>query len=314
MKKIILLAMQLFCTNLLAQNLLQNGSFDTNTDNWLKFYDDSTMVSSWINNDGNNQNGSIEIKNIFTMAGGYSAYYSEKISIVAGQKYKLSGFGKVIDTSQASDAGFFVRFFRDDGFEISSSEVKEIFNPAHDNWHFIESVVTAPMGAAFARVAIAVTVSTISQSEFAIARWDDLRFELFVETPNSFAMAPGHTALWYDPNQDGHGINVYLLADQRIIVIWYVYDNQGNPLWLLGVGTHDGVKATLDVTINTGAMFPPDFDSEDVNRVNWGQFNLQFTSCTQGLFKWDPLAGNGFTAGEMNIKRVISTFGLTCTE
>ena len=96
------------------------------------------------------------------------------------------------------------------------------------------------------------------------------------ELDQGFDFQAGHSALFYNPEQSGHGINVYMLDDNRIIVLWYVYDDQGNQVWLLGVGTHDGTKATLDVTFNDGAMFPPNFDSADVNTVTWGQFELEF--------------------------------------
>ena len=129
-----------------------------------------------------------------------------------------------------------------------------------------------------------------------------------------FAMQAAHSALWYNPEQSGHGLNVYMLADDRIIVIWYVYDDQGNQVWLLGVGTHDGIKATLDVTVTSGAMFPPDFNAGDVNSENWGQFELEFSGCNNGLFKWLPVAGNGYTAGEINVERLTATLGLTCSE
>jgi len=134
------------------------------------------------------------------------------------------------------------------------------------------------------------------------------------ELNENFELQAGHSALWYNPEQSGHGINVYMLADNRIIVLWYVYDDQGNQVWLLGVGTHDGTKATLDVTFNDGAMFPPDFDSADVNTVSWGQFELEFSGCNNGLFKWIPIVDNGFTAGETNVTRLTTSSGLTCTD
>ena len=129
-----------------------------------------------------------------------------------------------------------------------------------------------------------------------------------------FAMVAGHSALWFNPDENGHGINVYMLADQRVLVIWYVYDDLGMPLWLLGVGTHDGVKATLDVSIANGALFPPNFNADDVNLINWGQFELEFSGCNAGVFKWQPVDGNGFAAGETDIVRLNNTEGLSCSE
>ncbi len=125
-------------------------------------------------------------------------------------------------------------------------------------------------------------------------------------------MQPAHSGLWYDPEQNGHGINVYMLADNRILVIWYVYDNAGHPLWLLGLGTHDGQTAILDVQSGANGLFPPDFNSNDVNLTDWGQFKLSFSDCNNGLFEWTPLQGNGYDAGQMNVVRLTNTLGLTC--
>ena len=309
MRKIILI-MLLICSKLWAQNLLSNGSFDNNIDGWST---EGSVNATWISNDGNNQNGAIELKENNTN-GAMSSISSEKVNVIAGKKYKFSGFGKVIGSSEARDAGIQVVFYNDINFAILTTEIEQVFNPEHDVWHQVEQEVTAPEGAISAEVRIGVITPNSSSSNVSIARWDDVRLELVSDTPNSFAMVAGHSALWYDPNQNGHGINVYMLKDQRILVIWYVYDNLGNPLWLLGVGTHDGFKATLDVTINTGAMFPPNFDANDINRVDWGKFELEFSSCTEGTFKWTPIAGNGFTAGQMPIKRVITTLGLGCNQ
>lgn len=137
---------------------------------------------------------------------------------------------------------------------------------------------------------------------------------IFNLVAEDFTIQPGHSALWYNPEQNGHGINVYMLDNNGIIVIWYVYDDQGNQVWFLGIGSHDGTKATLDVSITDGAMFPPNFDPNDVNLTSWGQFELEFSGCNTGFFKWMPEAGNGFTAGEMNVSRLNNTLGLTCTE
>ncbi len=313
MRKYYILLILLLSKVLFAQNLLSNGSFDSDINNWVTINADSTISASWISDDGNTQNGSIEIKDNFNN-GSAALYFSDKIPVVAGKQYKFSGFGKVIGSSIARDAGINILFFRADNTITLSTEIAQIFNTQHDTWHFIETIQTAPSDAVYARAAIDVITTSTTSTDYSVARWDDLRFELVTDNPNSFAITPGHSSLWYDPDQNGHGINVYVLADSRILVMWYVFDNQGNPLWLLGLGTHDGIKATLDVSISSGGMFPPNFDTNDVTSDNWGTFELEFSSCNDGLFKWNPVNGNGFTAGEMNIKIIFRTLGLNCSE
>ena len=130
---------------------------------------------------------------------------------------------------------------------------------------------------------------------------------------NPVPIEPSHTALWYDPDQSGHGISVYLLKNNRILVVWYVYDNEGNPLWLLGNGSYSSTLATLSVKQYEGGLFPPAFDTNDVTGIDWGTFELSFAGCNTGLFKWNPITGNGYESGEMPINRLTTTQGLACS-
>lgn len=143
--------------------------------------------------------------------------------------------------------------------------------------------------------------------------WGRIDAKAAVDQATKF-MGPSHSALWSDPEQSGHGLSVYMLEDNRILVIWYVYDNSGNPIWLFGIGTHDGSVATIDVNLYDGSMFPPNFDENDVNATFWGQFRLSFNSCDSGLFEWMPVHDNGFSAGEMNVSRINTTLGLSCSD
>ena len=123
---------------------------------------------------------------------------------------------------------------------------------------------------------------------------------------------PSQSALWYDPDQPGHGYSVYLLEDSQIVVVWYVFDNEGSPLWLIGSGSHDGSTATVEVNSASGAMFPPLFSADDVKLAPWGTMTVQFTDCDSGVFSWSPLDGNGFSAGEASVIRLTNSPGLTC--
>ncbi len=132
---------------------------------------------------------------------------------------------------------------------------------------------------------------------------------------NSFGIQVAHTALWYNPEQNGHGINVQILENNRLLMYWYVYDSIGQPLWLIGIGDYQGNTAYLNVSILSGAKFPPNFDTNDVNMQDWGTMELEFSGCNNGTFKWTPLANDkGYTAGEMPLVRLTNTLGLECSE
>ena len=135
-----------------------------------------------------------------------------------------------------------------------------------------------------------------------------------VSKGEAFGLQPAHSALWFNREQDGHGLNVYMLEDNRIVTVWYVFDNSGNPIWLLGIGDHDGSKATMSVSRAQGGLFPPDFNTDDVNFSDWGTFELEFSGCDDGLFSWTPAEGSEFTAGQMTVTRLTRLDGVECAD
>lgn len=309
MKNIILLGL-IFSQTLLAQNLLPNGNFDNDISGWENLYPNDFQML-WVANDGKSNNGSLEISTPLN-DNAVNTVRSQVISVVQDQTYHLQGWAKPSVNTDTNSAVVWIELY--DENNLLTEVVQSLYvltSNANGDWGYFEGDFQFSNGTKNVRILLGVEATNNTNSTPSSARFDDLRFSLGAAGSN-FAMVAGHSALWYDPNQSGHGINVYLLGSQRVLVYWYVYDNQGNPLWLLGLGTHDGFKATLDVNLNSGALFPPNFDSVDVNTVPWGKFELEFNDCDSGVFKWIPNAGNGFTAGQMNITRLITTEGLTC--
>jgi len=129
----------------------------------------------------------------------------------------------------------------------------------------------------------------------------------------SYGMRDSQTALWHVPSEQGHYLDIQLLNNNRIVVMWYIYDLEGKPLWLIGIGTHDGHKAHLDVHTITGGKPPPDFSDEDTQKVDWGKFELEFPKCNEGIFKWFPNQGSQYIQGENIIKRLATTLELGCS-
>ncbi len=95
-----------------------------------------------------------------------------------------------------------------------------------------------------------------------------------------------HSGLWYNPEQDGHGLNIIVLDNNRMIIYWYTYDNDGNQIWLLGSGSFENGLATLSVISTNNALFPPNFDADDVEVTEWGIFEIEFEGCNLAEFKW----------------------------
>ena len=127
----------------------------------------------------------------------------------------------------------------------------------------------------------------------------------------AFGVTPGITGFWYNAQQSGHGFDVQVPGNGNILAVWYVFDNDGNNLWLIGQGTYSGGTATLDVTATTGGKFPPAFDASKIVRSKWGTLTLSFTDCNTGSAAWVPLVP-GYVSGSMSITRLSGVGGLAC--
>ena len=130
-------------------------------------------------------------------------------------------------------------------------------------------------------------------------------------TPDACIKAAGVTKAmsgpWFNADQANHGWLIEVIdsptkAAELVNAYWYVY-NDGEPVWLLGIGSVDGSTANLDVFITDGANFPPDFDQDDVNLHTWGTMSFEFDSETSGTASWSPVFP-GFTAGSVAMTQI----------
>ena len=127
----------------------------------------------------------------------------------------------------------------------------------------------------------------------------------------AFSIVPGITGSWYLPAQSGHGFNVEVLPNNGFLAFWYVYDNSGNNLWLVGQGTYAGDTATMDAYQGTGGMFPPNFDKTKIVRTKWGTLTMKFTDCNNANVQWAPIIPS-YPNGSMDLVRLTSVNGLAC--
>jgi plastocyanin len=128
---------------------------------------------------------------------------------------------------------------------------------------------------------------------------------------SNFSIVPGITGSWYLPAQSGHGFNVEVLANNGFLAFWYVYDNSGNNLWLVGQGTYTGDTATMDLYQGTGGMFPPNFDKTKIVRTKWGTMTMTFTDCNNATAQWTPIVP-GYASGSMALQRLTGVTGVAC--
>lgn len=116
-------------------------------------------------------------------------------------------------------------------------------------------------------------------------------------------LSPRLGGLWFNPDQSGHGITLHMLPDGQVLLLWFVFDQSGNPAWVLGLGGQSGQTASLDASFTRGGRFPPAFDADAVVREFWGTIALEFSSCDSAVMRWQS-SFPGFNDGEIALQRL----------
>jgi hypothetical protein len=108
----------------------------------------------------------------------------------------------------------------------------------------------------------------------------------------AFAIGPAYSGSWYNPEQSGHGFSLEysVLNDGTPLVVayWYVYDSEGNPVFLIGMGEPEADNtATLEFEAPYGMKFG-EFDPEQTVRGNGGTGVFTFEDSESGQFSYQP--------------------------
>ncbi|WP_223787744.1 YncE family protein [Marinicella meishanensis] len=113
---------------------------------------------------------------------------------------------------------------------------------------------------------------------------------------------------WFNNQQGGHGWYLELLdsldpnQNQRLLAYWYTYQN-GQPIWLLGVGKMINGRAQIAMRMASGTSFPPNHNPAEIEFEKWGTLEFEFASAESGKALWfsdQP----GFEAGHMSIEKL----------
>lgn len=136
---------------------------------------------------------------------------------------------------------------------------------------------------------------------------------LFLISLNVFAfdINESMTGSWFDQSNSGQGITLEVLSGNRILVYWYTYDN-GQPLWLTGVGTYSGVTAEIELSQFNGSDFGVNHNGDSVSSKVFGSLTITFDSCDTGSMTYNSI--QGFGSGTINLNRLTSVSGIPCTD
>lgn len=138
----------------------------------------------------------------------------------------------------------------------------------------------------------------------------------------AFDINAGISGSWFDPTQSGHGFAVEYFEspggceDGCLVVYWFTFTPEGEPLFLLGVGGVDGNRAEMDLLHFSGMQFGSFAPSPPPGEAEWGTLELEFFDCDSGHAAYDSgfQSGTGtpFGTGEFDIERLASVGALSC--
>jgi len=118
------------------------------------------------------------------------------------------------------------------------------------------------------------------------------------------------TGSWYEPSTSGQGFVLHPIDDNRTLYSFYGFENDGTPLWLIGVGEEmlePGKSTVVTMHLAAGGNFGA-FNPDDISREAWGTVKITFNTCTKGTADFDGLSGQQF----MQMVHLAGVKGMEC--
>lgn len=146
--------------------------------------------------------------------------------------------------------------------------------------------------------------------------WQRITSAMGLPCPGDAPPAPdgraGQSGSWFDPARSGEGWSLQWLPDGRALMVWYSFDPDGAPYWMLGTGERDadGVLVFPQVYATRGGRFGAGFDEDAVQRFEWGELRFDF-DCDGGRAGYVPVLA-AFPAGDMALASLTRLAGTTC--
>lgn len=120
-----------------------------------------------------------------------------------------------------------------------------------------------------------------------------------------------YSGSWYrGGDAAGEGLQFVVDNQGRGTLVWYTYDPDGHPAWLLGPTSAPVEPGVWKFTAlrPRGTRFGEDFDTDAVQTPDWGQLELRFTACDAATLRWTP-SEQGWSAGQANLVRLTRPAG-----
>lgn len=121
------------------------------------------------------------------------------------------------------------------------------------------------------------------------------------------------SGLWFDPARAGEGLNLTLIAPNRLVVAWYTYkaDGSGEPQWIAADGGFDGRRFSAAAFTLRGTRFGSGFNPADVQQTRWGELTMDFSRCDSAVLTWRSDVA-GFGTGSRSLIRLAGVLDNDC--
>ncbi len=139
---------------------------------------------------------------------------------------------------------------------------------------------------------------------------------LLAASAQAVRITPAHSGSWFDPEFDKQGLNIQVLdkpgpgPERTVAVYWFTFDDDGNPVWALGVGTSERDTVNLTMRRAFGGARPP-LDIEASEMIDWAEMTLSFGTCNTAVAEF-TMVDTG-ESGRYDLQRLTRIGKRTCT-
>ena len=131
------------------------------------------------------------------------------------------------------------------------------------------------------------------------------------------AIDPSYSGSWYTDGEAGSGYNLEIFSDERALLFWYTYNEQGEPLWLYSEGVIDGNAIDFDVYYSDGMTFSNP-DGSQRHQRGWGKLLMEFSGCNNATISYDSTHTGEENAPEgtreLPVQRLVNIADLPCRQ
>ena len=148
---------------------------------------------------------------------------------------------------------------------------------------------------------------TLNETAHFVSRYDEILGLNGQVTLAPVFLQGGLSGSWFDPERNGEGFLLEFTqnsSDNLVTVYWFTYDD-GRPYWLFGATSYQTTddKITVELSEVNGPSFGADFDSSEVSVSDWGEIELQFSSCQKARAEWRSDEGE---QGSFDLQRIVA--------